>query len=191
MEKKYQFERLDVLAFAKAQGVIEQAMTLDAMPRLALEAATATLASQVEVDWRAAAVMRTDAATGDVPWLLCEAQVSLPMQCQRCLQPAQVPVKTSQWFRFVATEEEADKEDEESLEDVMSLEEPLNLLRLVEDDLLMALPSVVMHEDCQPPVVLQARTPDFALTRSGKPNPFAKLAELAVKPLPKGGEQAD
>lgn len=191
MEKKYQFERLDVLAFAKAQGVIEQSMTLAEMPRLALEAATGMPASQVAVDWRAAGVMRSDAATGDVPWLLCEAQVELPMQCQRCLQPVDVAVETSQWFRFVATEEEADKEDEEALEDVMSLEEPLNVLRLVEDDLLMALPSVVMHEDCQPPVVLQARTPDFTLTRSGKPNPFAKLAELAVTPLTKGDEKAD
>lgn len=191
MEKKYPLERLDVLAFAKAQGVIEQAMSLAEMPRLAHEAAIGVSVSEVEVNWRAAGVMRTDAAAGDVPWLLCEAQTVLPMQCQRCLQPVEVPLQTSQWFRFVATEDEADKEDEESIEDVMSLEEPLNVLRLVEDDLLMAVPSVVMHEDCQPPVVLQARSPDLVLTRSGKPNPFAKLAELAVKPLAKGGEKAD
>jgi len=129
MEKKYPLERLDVLAFAKAQGVIEQTVTLDAMPRLAHEASAAADPRLVEVDWRAAALMRTDEAAGAVPWLLCEAQTTLPMQCQRCLQPVQVPLQTSQWFRFVATEEEADREDEEAIEDVLSLEEPLNLLR--------------------------------------------------------------
>ncbi|THU03769.1 DUF177 domain-containing protein [Lampropedia puyangensis] len=192
MEKTPQLTRLDVVAFAKAQGVVEQTMGMEAFPRLSHEAALGADVSCVQVHWRAAALMRANPAGESVPWLLCEAQTVLPMQCQRCLQPVDTALQTSQWFRFVTTEQEADREDEESLEDVLSLEEPVNLLRLVEDDLLMALPSVAMHEDCQPPVLLQAKKTGFDVSSSGRPNPFAKLAELAVKPVGKGrGELAD
>jgi uncharacterized protein len=86
-------------------------------------------------------------------------------------------------FRFVASEEQAELEDEESEEDVLVLSRDFNLLELIEDELLMALPVVPKHEVCPAPVKLQAQDADFdEAAPEQKPNPFAILQQLKNKP---------
>ena len=63
--------------------------------------------------------------------------------------------------------------------DALALEPRPSLRELIEDELLMALPLVPMHERCPEP--LAAPVPDEALPSTGqddKPHPFAALARL-------------
>jgi len=64
------------------------------------------------------------------------------------------------------------------------LSRDFNLLELIEDELLMALPVVPKHETCPAPVKLQAQDADFdaAAPAAQKPNPFAILEQLKNKP---------
>ena len=81
----------------------------------------------------------------------------------------------------MATEELAESEDEASDEDVMVLSRDFNLLELIEDELLMALPVVPKHEVCPDPVTLQVADPDVVEEASEKPNPVAVLQQLKNK----------
>jgi uncharacterized protein len=125
--------------------------------------------------------LQSDAAGKDEPWLHLAASATLSMVCQRCLGPVDVPVAFERDFRFVATEELAEVEDEESEEDVLVLSKSFNLLDLMEDELLMAMPPVPKHEICPKPVKLQATDAAFEETPSEKPNPFAVLQQLKNK----------
>jgi uncharacterized protein len=86
-------------------------------------------------------------------------------------------VEVDRWFRFVADEATADAEDEESEEDVLVMEPRFDLHSLIEDELLLALPLIPMHDVCPEPVRMSAgELPEPAETE--KPHPFAALAAL-------------
>ena len=98
---------------------------------------------------------------------------------QRQTRPRQAaqPVEVDRWFRFVADEATADAEDEESEEDVLVMEPRFDLHSLIEDELLLALPLIPMHDVCPEPVRMSAgELPESAETE--KPHPFAALAAL-------------
>jgi uncharacterized protein len=93
----------------------------------------------------------------------------------------QAPLQVDQWYRFVATEDIAMAEDDASEEDLLVLASQFDLLAVLEDELLMALPLVPMHEACpELPAfsagVIEVTGADTAL--EAKPNPFAALAKL-------------
>jgi uncharacterized protein len=95
-----------------------------------------------------------------------------------------MPLEVKQWYRFVASEEIAMQQDDESEEDLLVMEPQFDLLAVLEDELLMALPLVPMHEQCPvPPVMQSARSgaDEAALALAEKPNPFAVLAQLKSK----------
>jgi len=90
-----------------------------------------------------------------------------------------VTLEVDRWFRFVIDEATAAAEDEDSEEDVLALEPRPNLRELVEDELLMELPLVPMHETCPQPVVMAAGAIDGpADAEPQRKNPFAELARL-------------
>jgi uncharacterized protein len=96
----------------------------------------------------------------------------------------QTPVEVDQWYRFVASEDIAMAEDDQSEEDLLVMEPQFNLLAVLEDELLMALPLVPMHEECPVAPKLQAgdiAEPDEAGEPGEKPNPFAMLAQLKTE----------
>lgn len=109
-------------------------------------------------------------------WLRLQAQTAVTLQCQRCLQPLVQPLEVDRSFRFVRTEEEAERLDEQSEDDVLVLAARLDLLELLEDELILSLPLVPRHEgDCPVPLPLPAADlPE----EDPAPNPFAALAAL-------------
>ena len=131
-----------------------------------------------EIRWLARGEQQTDAGGHARVWLHLEAGVSLPLTCQRCLGPADIEVSVVRDFRFVATEEQAEAEDEDAEEDVLVLSRDFDLLALVEDELLMALPLVPRHAVCPGDVKLAAQDADFEAASAAKPNPFAALAGI-------------
>jgi uncharacterized protein len=175
-------ERLDMRAFAQAAGSLQAVEPLGRFDRLAEEAAAHDgLSPDAQVHWQAHGDMRP-AATGGAPapWLHLEAQATIPLTCQRCLGPVATPLVVDRWFRFVADEATAAALDDECEEDLLALEPRPSLRDLLEDELLMAMPLVPMHEHCPAPVQMQAGelAEDGAPAPDERPHPFADLARL-------------
>ena len=179
MKHDYDARHLNIEAFAKANGSIADSESLVLFNRLLEEAQGA--GAQNPVHFTAKGMTRPNGVTSEQVWLTLTAEVALPQTCQRCLGPVDVPVSFEREFRFVASEEVAAVEDEESDEDVLVLSRDFNLLELVEDELLMALPVVPKHEVCPGAVKLQVADQNFVEEAAEKPNPFAVLGQLNKK----------
>lgn len=185
--------RLDVVAFARAGAVLGGAVPLLDMARLReglLEPELEDHAS--EVHWQAQGDWRQPA--GGVPQvrLHLHASAEVRMTCQRCLQPLGVTLKVDRSLRFVDTEEIAARLDEGGEEDVLSVSQALDLQVLVEDELIMSLPLVPRHDECQPPqasgvpayeagspgggLAAPGPKPDQAISEGGRHRPFEVLA---------------
>lgn len=180
MKHDYDVRHLNISTFATGQGKLEGTESLAQMDRLAVEAQGAI--DSTVVRYAALGMTQVDGATGEQSWLSLVAEVAMPLVCQRCLGPVDVPVQVEREFRFVATEAIAEEQDEESEEDVLVLSRDFNLLELIEDELLMALPVVPKHTVCPGAVKLYVADSDFAEDAAEKPNPFAVLERLKKKP---------
>ena len=175
-------DRLDVRAFAQAGADFQADDPITRFERLAAEAhADGGQQALGTVTWQAHGEMR-EGASGGAPavWLHLQAQTSVPLTCQRCLGPVDTALTVDRWFRFVNDEATAAAEDDDCEEDLLALEPRPRLHDVLEDELLMELPLVPLHETCPVPVVMQASDPMVGLDE-GEPerkNPFAELAKL-------------
>jgi uncharacterized protein len=133
------------------------------------------------VAWRVHAELRTGASGESQPWLTLVAEARVRLICQRCLLPADVVAVTDRWFRFVSDEATAAAEDDVSDEDVLVLEPRINLLQLLEDELLMALPLVPMHDMCPVEVPMAVSDAEFEAELVRQSSPFAGLAPLKLR----------
>lgn len=184
MTKEFSPRRLDVKAFAQAGASLRGHESLLNYERLAHEAQG--LHPDLLVDWQAQGALHEHGGQPQV-WLQLQAQATFPMHCQRCMAPVDVPLVVAQDFRFVADEATAEAEDEDSDEDLLVLSREFDLHALIEDELLMALPMVPMHDECPQPVPLAAGEAEFEQANTQKTNPFAALAQLqAEKPAANG-----
>lgn len=181
MKHDFDARHLNIEAFARDNGRLDGSALLTKFGRLADEAQDPIDGAIVR--FLALGSTRPIGVTGEQIWLHLTAEVAFPMVCQRCLGPVDMPVQLDREFRFVATEELAEAEDEDSEEDVLVSSRDFNVLELVEDELLMALPVVPKHPVCPGAVKLQAADPDFVDEPSEKPNPFAVLERLKGKPV--------
>jgi len=168
-------------AFAQDGVALTESTPLQNMERLVQE--TQGLQPDFVVKWQARGELRPRAGVEDDVWLHLAAAAKVPLTCQRCMGVVETPVEVDQWYRFVATEEIAMAEDDESEEDLLVMEPQFDLLAVLEDELLMALPLVPMHEECPVTPKLQAGEAEVAGDPDSgkKPNPFAVLAQLKVK----------
>jgi uncharacterized protein len=176
MTKEHSPDRLDVKAFAQAGAHLSGHDTLLKYQRLAEEAKG--LHPDLRVDWMADGELRTTHGIGGQIWLRLKANATLPMICQRCLQPVDVPLEVDREFRFVADEATAEALDSDSEEDLLALSREFDLRELIEDELLMALPVVPRHDECPTKVRMTSSDEDFEEASAQKPNPFAALAGL-------------
>ena len=179
MKREFAPAHLNVAEFAQAGGQLSGAEPLARFERLAAEAVESI--DGLQVAWVAEGQQRHDAGGRAEPWMHLQANVELPMTCQRCLAPVRTRIEADRWFRFVADEETAATLDEELEEDVLVASRDFDLLGLVEDELLMELPITPRHEVCPQDVSLSAQDPDFDSTETERPNPFAALAKLRSK----------
>ncbi|RYX97653.1 MAG: DUF177 domain-containing protein [Comamonadaceae bacterium] len=165
--------------FAQEGEALTGTTPLKSMERLSLEAHD--LPAGAAIDWQAQAELRASPAAEDVVWLHLKAHTVIPLTCQRCMTAVATPLNVEQLYRFVDTEEIAMAEDDESEEDLLVMEPQFDLQALIEDELVMALPLVPMHEHCPSPQVFSAIDEDFGATDDKKPNPFDVLAQLKSK----------
>jgi len=173
-------QRLDVAAFAAAGSTLAAEAPQARFGRL-----TAGLLAlpgdhlPPPVAWSAEGETRPVPGGARATWVHLQAQTEVTLQCQRCLQAMQQPLAVDRWFHFVADEDEAARLDEDSEDDVLATSARFDLLELLEDELILALPIVPRHEHCPQP--LPAGTDELPLEDEA-PNPFAALAALRRPP---------
>lgn len=182
MTRTHQASRLNISAFAQEGLPLSGSALLQNMERLAPE--LQGLQPDLVVNWQANAEFRAalaDAGSEPAIWLHLTAAAAVPLTCQRCMTPVEVPVEIDQWYRFVATEDIAMAEDDLSDEDLLVMEPHFDLLALLEDELLMAVPLVPMHAVCPGAASAgHAELPE-ADAPEEKPNPFAVLQQLKTR----------
>lgn len=179
MSKSPDSGRLNLQAFAQSGAPLVESTLLQNMERLAQEAQA--LQPDSSINWQARAEQRPGATSeGDI-WLHLAATTSLALTCQRCMGTVMTPLVVDQWYRFVATEDIAMAEDDASEEDLLVMAPRFDLLAVLEDELLMALPLVPMHDECPVPPVLRAGDDEPAAPDTAKVTPFAMLAQLKKK----------
>jgi uncharacterized protein len=171
--------RLDMAAFAQADGRLGGEWALAAMPRLLQDALPLSVESPATgVTWSARG-SRTAVIGGDPEIrLYLRVHTALQMSCQRCLQPVTVVLDLQPSLRFVRGEQQAEAVDEDSEdEDVLALTATLDLQQLTEDELILALPLVPRHEHCPEPLPMSAGESDIAAADDAE-HTFASLASL-------------
>ncbi len=167
--------RLHVTAFAEAGATLGGTIPLHALPRLADECPLGN--AETPVHWQAQGSIRQPAGQSKEIWLELSANVCLTLECQRCLQAMDEPLHIQRAFRFVHDEATAARLDEEMEDDVLVYSRQFDLLALLEDELIMALPFAPRHAACEPAADLQdSNAPDE------QPHPFAVLQQLKKTP---------
>lgn len=189
--------RLDVAAFAKAQASLEGHTPLTQMPRLCeslVSRADGAPDADGAVHWHLQGLWKEATARPAEIRLRVRAQGRLWLTCQRCLHPVAQEVDWTSTFRFVEGEDDAARMDEEAgdEEDVLALPRSLKVSELIEDELILGLPIVPLHEACPKPLPVEnaVESPNKKKASAHidlegappsapeKPHPFAVLAQL-------------
>ncbi len=176
MSNNLNARRLNMSAFAQQGVPLVELTPLQNMERLAQEIHGPV--PDLVINWRASGELRERSGAEDDVWVRLEAKTSLPLTCQRCMGTVATALEVDQWYRFVADEDIAMAEDDASEEDLLVMAPQFDLLAVVEDELLMALPLVPMHETCPVSPVFSAGEAELAQPEEAKPHPFAALAQL-------------
>jgi len=176
MKREFAPERLNVPAFTAAAATLAADDPVPNYVRLVAELAAP--APEAVVRWEASGEERPAADGKPAPWLHLEAEATVPLVCQRCLSPVDTSLSVNRWFRFVADEATAEAEDDESEEDLLVVSRDFNLHTLIEDELLMEIPVMPVHDVCPTPVRLSSSDEDFQAAEEARPNPFAVLGAL-------------
>lgn len=176
MAKDFDPRRLDVRRFAEEGAELDGTDPLRGFARLASE--TEGDAAGLAVHWLARGELLNPRHVHPQVWVHLQADAKLPLVCQRCLRPVEVPLQVNRSFRFVADEATAAAEDDQSEEDLLALSRSFDLLELVEDELLMELPVTPRHDVCPEPVKMSAIDEAFEAAGAEKVHPFAVLGRL-------------
>ncbi|HEY6135135.1 MAG TPA: DUF177 domain-containing protein [Rubrivivax sp.] len=172
--------RLDVTAFARVQGELSGITDVTHFTRLATSLVAPADGAPAPVRWSAGGLWSERAGRRPELRLSLDARATVWLECQRCLQPMASPLVVNGRFLFVDGEDEAARLDDESEEDVLALPRALDVLDLLEDELILALPIVPCHDVCPQPIAFSAEAGTDFDAAGGEygGHPFAVLARL-------------
>ena len=178
-------QRLDLAALADRGLPLSGEWPLESFARLQEVGEPAAPADAV-LQWHAQAAYRPVRGGQPELWLHLTLNTTVLRTCQRCLQPVALPLAVERDFLFAPTEAQAQAWDAERDDaDVLVLSPSFNLLELLEDELLLALPLVPRHDTCPQPLVapmgeptVQGEGPESSSEGVERDNPFAILAQL-------------
>ncbi len=109
------------------------------------------------------------------PGAVMTLAAKVPLICNHCGKPMEFPIESDVLFRFARDEKEADSipiDDEDDTEVIVGSEK-LNLMEWIEEEILLSLPYVPVHD--------YACKSDIEAPKEEEPkkeNPFAKLKDL-------------
>jgi len=157
---------IDAFEFCRINGSREGVMSVAEMPRLIKDCAD----SSGTIAWTA---QGATSAHG-YPQLTLSVAGTVQLMCQRCLSPYAHRIDASSTLMLGKDDAHADEieaaVDDESI-DVIVGTRAMNLLDLIEDEALLALPLSPKHEQCPETALLDA-------LKVEKKSPFAGLKDL-------------
>jgi len=109
----------------------------------------------------------------DLPMVEGQLQARFIIECQRCLKAMELPLNID--FQLLVSPPDSEV-TESSLDTVFSENGSVDIFAVVEDELILGLPLVTMHEDIACNEFWQAQEEDPEPTT--KENPFSVLAKL-------------
>ena len=109
-----------------------------------------------------------------------ELQTTLPLVCQRCMQPMQHQLSVNIKMAIVSNEAEAESLPTE-FEPYIDTGVPVKLQDFIEDELLLAMPLVSLHKEQECPAADKFKhVAKFEDEQIAKENPFAELKNLKL-----------
>ena len=156
---------IDTRRLAERGERVERQLTTRDLPRLRKECSTPFAPVEASVIG-----VRTSLGKPGVR-VSMRAQVKVP--CQRCLKPLPLELELACAFEWVENESEQALRDADDEWDAVIAAEQVDLLPLLEDELLLAVPFAPMHPACRSGVASEADE-----EAGGKVSPFAVLAGL-------------
>jgi uncharacterized protein len=153
---------IDGLEFARSGGVLDRRVALAELPRLADVLTTAEGSLSVRLEgWR---------DEQGKSWLQLDVAGEPVLCCQRCLGGVKFPLGIHSRLQLIAPGEDWPDDDlEDDSADAIAAEGELNVLSLIEDEVLLALPIAPRHEHCESPL---------ANASEHGSSPFSALAAL-------------
>lgn len=133
---------------------------------------------------------------GAIAWQLAGSRVARPeggfdlflrlrltgeveLACTRCLRPVRATLDEDRLFKLALTETQAEREDAQADEyDVLAGSPRFDVLELVEDEAIMALPIAPRHTDCRLPETAGDPTAEPREAAPSRASPFAVLGRL-------------
>jgi len=191
----FDLRETDLFAFCRKGGSAAGDVVMRDLPRILAETAADAPASAPEETFHftVGGFAREEAAEPGAPvsrrlFLDVTVDGRVWLDCQRCLGVYPEPIATKMRFEVVASEAAADAApmDDDEI-DVVVGSKKFSVLELVEDEVLLALPTAPKHEVC--PAVHESLVtgtdgevePEAAPEEEKRPSPFAALAGLKTK----------
>lgn len=120
-------------------------------------------------------------AEGGIPTVQGVVESGIKLECQRCMEEMDLPITIKIHLGVTQTREQAERLPAQ-FDSLPFTGEELSIASIVEDELILALPTVAMHnnEDCSERVKFLAAENDAGEEPqdSSRKNPFAALAQL-------------
>lgn len=174
---------VDLVEFARVGGELSGSHPPSALPRLR----ELLFDDAGRIDWALRGERRPRPEGGSESYLALRLGGSVVVQCNRCLQGVECELADDRQFKVVATESQAERFDAETDEfDALVADPRFDVLELVEDEAILALPISPRHAECALP---RESAPGDEPAPAERPNPFAMLAALR-KPPTDGGSDA-
>lgn len=153
---------IDSLSFVRDGGSLQRELPIAGLTRL----------QDWLVDTGGVISYRVEGAYGEAgePQLRVSIDGVLQLRCQRCLEAMSFPLELFSVLELVDSEADLSQEEiEDDSKDYLPAQKELDVVALIEDEIILALPVVPRHESCSPPV------PESG---AGNVSPFAALASL-------------
>lgn len=120
-----------------------------------------------------------------LPIVLGQVRGTVVLECQRCLQAMEFPIDNAVQVALTTFQSD-ERPEQEGFEAWLVEDDRLFLQDFIEDEILLALPLVARHEQCEPArELIEALPPALAATEApqtdeapeGRKNPFAVLKD--------------
>ena len=174
---------LTLFDFARSGGELHGRLPLPNLSRLS-ELLSSTQGPPVQ--WALQGFQRERIGMRPQAMVTLQVRGALPLICQRCLQAMQYAVDEAVDFRLVAEEPELTQAEVEAEDEALPAIHPVDVLSLIEDQLILALTIVPMHDACpqrDAPEPTPSRTDEAPAEE--RQHPFANLRDLLDGPKKK------
>lgn len=156
---------INSLAFARDAGSLQGELPIAGLTRLLDQLVDSTGSLSYRIDGRLGPRKQ--------PQLLLQVDGVLSVCCQRCLEGIDYPVAVRSVLEFVDDEEDLTQEEfEDDSKDFLPAQSELDVVALIEDEIILDLPSAPRHESCALPDAGQG---------TGRISPFSVLKGLKGK----------